>query len=78
MDYDKEKVDEMTLALMYLVMHGGKDGARAWKGFEWATMDRLHEKGFIGDPKGKARSVLLTETGTRRSEELFRKHFGGR
>ena len=62
----------MTLALMYLVMHGGKDGARAWKGFEWATMDRLHEKGFIGDPKGKARSVLLTETGTRRSEELFR------
>ncbi len=24
MRYDQEKVDEMTLALMYLVLHGGK------------------------------------------------------
>jgi hypothetical protein len=47
-DYDKEKVDEMTLALMYLVMRGDKDTARAWKGFEWAAMDRLHEKGMCG------------------------------
>jgi hypothetical protein len=32
MRYDQEKVDEMTLALMYLVLHGGKWGMRAWKG----------------------------------------------
>jgi len=30
MDYDHEKVDEMTLALMYLVLHGDKWGTRAW------------------------------------------------
>jgi hypothetical protein len=31
MDYDKEKVDEMVLALMWLVTHGDKYRARAWK-----------------------------------------------
>jgi hypothetical protein len=29
MDYDKDKVDEMVLALLFLTLHG--DG-RAWKG----------------------------------------------
>jgi hypothetical protein len=40
MDFDKEKVDEMTLALLYLVMHGkaGRSGpgrgstGRPWTG----------------------------------------------
>jgi len=46
MDYEKEKVDEYTLALLYLVTHEreGGFGARAWKGFDWETMNRLHEK----------------------------------
>jgi hypothetical protein len=34
-------------------------------------MDRLHKKGMIYDPVGKAKSVALTEEGLRRSEELF-------
>ena len=34
MRYDRERVDEITLALMYLVLHGGKCGTRAWKGFD--------------------------------------------
>jgi hypothetical protein len=75
MDYDKEKVDEMTLALLYLVMDSDHDTHRAWKGFDWATLDRLHEKRFIGDPKSQARPVIMTDEGARRSEELFRKHF---
>ena len=75
MDYDHDKVDEMTLALLYLVTHGDNFGARAWKSFDWDTMNRLHEKGYIGDPVGKAKSVTLTEQGARESEELFRKHF---
>jgi len=29
MDYDKDKVDEMTLALLYLVMHGKEGDERA-------------------------------------------------
>jgi hypothetical protein len=75
MDYDQDKVDEMTLALLYLVIWRD-DGVRAWKGFDWDTMDRLHEKGFLDDPKSKAKSVLLTPEGAAKAEELFRKYFG--
>jgi predicted transcriptional regulator len=35
----------------------------------------LHEKGFISDPKSKAKSVTITEEGLKRSEELFNKFF---
>ena len=76
MEYDKDKVDEVTLALLHLVMHDEEEsGARAWKGFDWDTMDRLHEKGFIGNPINKARSVSVSPEGYKRSKELFEKHF---
>ena len=73
MDYDKDKVDEMVLALLFLTLH---DGSRAWKGHDWDAMGRLHEKGMIGDPVGKTKSVVLTAEGLKRCEELFIKHFG--
>ena len=60
MRYDKDKVDELVLARMWLVMHSDGDAVRAWKGFDWDTLDRLHEKGFISDPKSKAKSVVLS------------------
>lgn len=72
MEHDKDKVHEMVLALLFLTIHGG---SRAWKGHDWDAMNRLHDKGMISDPVGKAKSVLLTEEGIKRSEELFRKHF---
>jgi hypothetical protein len=79
MDYDEEKVDEFTLALLYLVLHDRQEGfgARAWKGFDWDTMNRLHEKGLIANPVGKAKSVSMTEEGFKKSESLFRKLFMG-
>lgn len=77
MEYDKEKVDEMALALLYLTSFEEKEyGLRAWKGTDWGVMNRLHEKGYIGNPKSKAKSVPLTEKGARLSETLFKKHFG--
>jgi len=75
MEYNKNKVDEMTLALLYLTTFLDKYGARTWKGMDWDTLDRLYEKGFIGDPKSKTKSVVLTEEGGKLSEELFVKHF---
>ena len=42
MEYNTEKVDEATLALMWLVTQSDKSGSRAWKSFDWATLDRLH------------------------------------
>ena len=76
MKYDKDKVDEIVLALMYLNIFQDGPGIRAWKGFDWEALERLHEEGYISDPKGKAKSIVVTEEGMRRSEELFRKHFG--
>lgn len=76
MEYDKDRVDEITLALLHLVMHDEDEyGARAWKGFDWDTMNRLHEKGFIGNPVGKTKSVVVTAHGCKRAKELFKKHF---
>jgi hypothetical protein len=75
MDYDQDKVDEITLALLWLTTFKDPVGKRAWKGQDWDTMERLHTKGYISDPKSKAKSVLLSEEGERRSRELFVKHF---
>ena len=77
MDYDKEKVDDYTLALLYLVTHYRHEGfgARTWKGFDWDTMNRLHEKGFIANPIGKAKSVGVTPEGCKKVKELFQKYF---
>jgi Domain of unknown function (DUF6429) len=76
MEYDEEKVDEMVLALLYLGTFRDRPAVRAWKSFDWSSMDRLHDKGFIHDPKSKARSVILTEEGERVTRELFERHFG--
>jgi hypothetical protein len=75
MIYDKSKVDEMTLALMFLTSFSVHDITRSWKGYDWGTMGRLHEAGLICDPVGKAKSVVLTEEGVKRSVELFQKYF---
>ena len=77
MEYDTEKVDELTMALMYLTVHERTAfGARAWKGFDWDTLDRLHLKGLIGDPGSKARSVTLSPEAVERAQALFMKYFG--
>lgn len=36
-----EKDDEMVLALMWLVIHGDRHEASAWKRFDWDTLDCL-------------------------------------
>jgi predicted GNAT superfamily acetyltransferase len=48
---DMEKID-CTLALLHLTLH---DSARAWKGMDFEVMDRLFQKGYIFDSRGKAK-----------------------
>jgi len=72
MNVDNEKIDEAVLALLLLGIH---EGSRAWKGFDWESMNRLHEKGLISDPQGKAKSVVFTEAGLREAERLLQKLF---
>jgi hypothetical protein len=75
MELDTDKIDDAVLALLYLGLH---DGARAWKGFDWDAMDRLHQQGYISDPRGKARSVVFTEDGFHRAKRLLEELFGKR
>ena len=48
---------------------------RSWKGFDWDVLDRLYEKGWIDNPKSKAKSVMLTDEGLTKAYEFFDKHF---
>ena len=75
-DYNEEKVDEMVLALLHLTSFSERGSVQAWKSHDWNALDRLHEKGLISDPKSKAKSILLSEEGARKSEELFLKFCG--
>jgi hypothetical protein len=73
MEYSQEKIDEVILALLRLGLH---DQNRVWKTFDWNSLNRLFEKGLISNPISKAKSVVLTIEGQKKSEELFKKHFG--
>jgi hypothetical protein len=73
MELDTQKIDQAILALLYLGLH---DGARAWKGFDWDALDRLHQQGYITDPRGKAKSVVFTAEGLERAQRLLRQLFG--
>lgn len=70
---DLDKVDAAVLALLLLGLH---EGARIWKSFDWAALDRLHARGLISDPVGKAKSVVLTPEGLAEARRLQALLFG--
>lgn len=72
MNINTDAIDDAVLALLHLTLH---DHNRAWKGFDWDVLNRLHERGLIGDPINKTKSVILTEDGVRQSERLFKQYF---
>src|SRR5262245_42626287 len=74
-ELDTAKIDDAVLGLLYLGLH---DGGRAWKGFDWEAMNRLHEQGYITDPRGKAKSVVFTEEGFSRAKRLLQELFSKR
>lgn len=72
MEIDLDRIDDAVLGLMWLTPH---DERRAWKGFDWGSLARLHEKGLNADSVNKSKSVVLTDEGRKRSEELFQALF---
>lgn len=76
MEIDTDKIDDAVLALLHLTICDTRFGTSAWKGHDWAALGRLHEKGLIDNPVGRAKSVGLTEEGKARAEVLFHKLFG--
>jgi hypothetical protein len=72
MALNTDKIDDTALALLYLTLH---DDCRAWKGFDWGVLGRLHDKGMIQDPVGKVKSVAFTQEGLERAKALFEEMF---
>ena len=72
MAINKDKIDDTALALLNLTLH---DYDRAWKGFDWDVLGRLHEKGMIDNPVGKVKSVVFTREGLERAKRLFEEMF---
>jgi hypothetical protein len=78
MDFDRNKAEEVVMALLTLTAFEDHGVVRAWKGFDWGLLDGLFRRGWIEDPKSKAKSVVLTEEGHARARVLFDHHFGSR
>jgi len=68
---DLERIDDAVLALLLVTSFSEGPVQRAWKGHDWAALDRLHLAGFISDPKNKNKSVALTSEGARRARDLY-------
>jgi hypothetical protein len=71
MAFNREQAGDLVLALMQLTLH---EERRAWKSFDWDVMNDLFERGFITDPRRKAKSVVLTDEGLARSREMYVKY----
>lgn len=72
MKLDDRKIDEAVLALLAVFSF---DEGRAWKGFSWEVMERLHAQGLISNPRGKTKSVVLSEEGLRQGQAIAARMF---
>jgi hypothetical protein len=72
---DQEKLAEAALAILSLGAWDDGPTTRAWKGMDWDLMASLHERGWIGDPVGKQKSVVLTDAGAAAAESFLEKYF---
>ncbi|MFH0795894.1 MAG: DUF6429 family protein [Candidatus Omnitrophota bacterium] len=77
----EEQIEGLTLLMLYLT-HWVEKGrcssggvSRSWKGYPFATIDRLVEKGYLVGVKhpGQSKSVVLTDEGIAKARELEKK-----
>ncbi|NBD95370.1 MAG: hypothetical protein GVY11_02705 [Gammaproteobacteria bacterium] len=76
-DANTEKLAELALAIMWLTVHDDGRGTRVWKSIDWDVTDLLFEKGWISDPRTRAKSVRLSDEAERLGAKVFAEHFGG-
>ncbi|MFS2069095.1 DUF6429 family protein [Pseudomonas sp. CT11-2] len=67
MEYDDKLIEEAVLALLATFSF---DNGNAWKGFDFETMNRLHEQGFISNPVNKNKSIWLTAEGLEQGRQI--------
>lgn len=77
MKYDQEKIDQAALALLFINSWEENPGTtRSWKSLDWDISDRLHERGLIGNPVGKAKSLTLNPKGIELARKIANDLFG--
>jgi hypothetical protein len=72
---DLDKLADVALALLSLTSFTDGGQPRAWKGLDWDVLALLHERGWIHDPRGKAKSVVFTDLGLSLASDAFARHF---
>ena len=71
MTADDSKTAEIGFAILSLTINHDRSGnARAWKSLDWDLLASMHERGWIADPVGKAKSVVITEKGALVAEQV--------
>jgi hypothetical protein len=71
--YDETRIWEAVLALLAAFSFGE---GRGWKGYDWAVLDALHERGYISNSAKAAKSVCLTEEGLAAGNRAAARLFG--
>jgi hypothetical protein len=77
-----QQIEELTLLILYLThwvekdKFGGEGVCRSWKGYPFDALNKLVDEGYLVGVKhpGKSKSVVLTEKGINKAEELERKY----
>ena len=76
----EEALHDMILALIYLTrfketgrFKSENELFRAWKSYDWDTLDKLNEEGLIIDRHGN-KSLYLTEEGEQKAKEILEKY----
>ena len=76
----KQALHDLTLAMIYLTRFTEGRGHKtdfweakefkAWKSYDWDTLNQLNEEGYIVDRHGN-KSLWLTEEGTAKAREIL-------
>lgn len=73
---DQDKLAQTALAILSLGAFEDSVSTRAWKGMDWDLLNVLYMEGWISDPVGKQKSVVLTDEGAALASEYLTMHFG--
>lgn len=75
-----QALHDLTLALIYLTRFTEGRGKKtdfweakefkAWKSYDWDTLDQLNEEGLISDTH-RSKSLWLTEEGANKAKEIL-------
>ena len=77
----EQAMEELTLLLLYLtsweeeLLRGAPTVRRAWKNMRFEVLDSLAQQGYL-ETKHRAKSVCITEEGSKKARELQKKYLG--